>query len=145
RILFAQTAGSLFGRASSTLGTLGIFGMLAKGGTLALLGKAGLILLALAAAAGIGYGLYTLFRPRQPAPTQTTSALPPTVSTPSTYVNNVSFQPTIIVPQGTTTEQAQYILEQIKKETPKIFGYIRWQERGAEREKAVRQIGLYNA
>lgn len=116
-------------------GMAGLFGMLATNpwwflGALAL--------------GGLGYGLYRLLSRPASRPDETFGALP---LTPTTTVSNVhvNFTPTIVVPQGTTQEQAEYILEHIKAHAYEIFQVARREEEFRAFTHRVRSEGLHAA
>jgi hypothetical protein len=83
----------------------------------------------LAALGGLGYGIYRLVtRPKPAEPTSYRPQIPPTFAGPAQVTNYISIAPTITVPEGTTAEQAQAIIEQLKPRIVEIFERLEWEK-----------------
>jgi TP901 family phage tail tape measure protein len=134
--LFAKLGGFL-GRAGGAIG--GLFAKL--GGFLApLVPHLWWIIPLIALLGGLGYGIYRLVtRPKPaPAPATTYQPVPPVTAGPAYATMNVNIAPTIIVPQGTTAEQAQAIMAQLEPQIVDLFKRLTWNEQLTTLERNMR-------
>jgi hypothetical protein len=83
----------------------------------------------LAALGGLGYGIYRLVtRPKPAEPMPYRPEVPPTFAGPAQITNYISISAPITVPEGTTAEQAQAIIEQLKPRIVEIFERLDWEK-----------------
>jgi hypothetical protein len=129
-------AGGLGGMAGG-LGGLGMLGGL--GGALgAALPGLWWILPLLAILGGAGYGIYRLVTRPSAAPATTYQPVPPAAAAPAYATMSVNIAPTIIVPQGTTAEQAQAIMAELEPQIVALFKRLNWHEELNTMEKNMR-------
>jgi len=83
----------------------------------------------LAALGGLGYGIYRLVtRPKAaeaPTPYRPEGLTQPLA--PAYVTNQITISPTIMVPEGTTAEQAQAIMNQLEPQIIALFDRLSWQ------------------
>jgi hypothetical protein len=83
----------------------------------------------LAALGGLGYGIYRLVtRPRPAEQMPYKPQVPATFAGPAQVTNYISISAPITVPEGTTAEQAQAIIEQLKPQIVEIFEQLEWEK-----------------
>lgn len=81
--------------------------------------------------------------PTAPAKAEVSVAVAPAVFPAAPVTQNITFQPTIIVPSGTPEEQAEYILKRLREEVPTILAELNWRDAAIKRGEALRSYGLY--
>jgi hypothetical protein len=142
--LLGKAGGAIGGALGKVGGALGgLFGgLFAKlGGFLApLVPHLWWIIPLIALLGGLGYGIYRLVtRPKPaPAPATTYQPVPPVTAGPAYATMNVNIAPTIIVPQGTTAEQAQAIMAQLEPQIVDLFKRLTWNEQLTTLERNMR-------
>jgi len=132
--------GGIAGGIGGIAGGLGGLGMLGGlGGALAA-ALPGLwwILPLLAILGGVGYGIYRLATRPSAAPATTYQPVPPVAAAPAYATMSVNIAPTIIVPQGTTAEQAQAIMAELEPQIVALFKRLNWHEELNTMEKNMR-------
>ena len=132
--------GGIAGGIGGIAGGLGGLGMLGGlGGALAA-ALPGLwwILPLLAILGGVGYGIYRLVTRPSAAPATTYQPVPPAAAGPAYATMSVNIAPTIIVPQGTTAEQAQAIMAELEPQIVALFKRLNWHEELNTMEKNMR-------
>lgn len=148
---FGSLGAGIGGLLGKLLGGLGLGGL---GGLFTGIGLGKLfLLLGLPVLAGfLAFWLFRLFSRRQEptaalptAPTARTEAFAtvPAALTAGPVTQNITFQPTIIVPAGTPEEQAEYILKRLREEVPTILAELNWRDAAIKRGEALRSYGLY--